>query len=806
MELEGILIDVDYVISADRSIIRLTIKNNSGVYTVLDKDFYPYFKLVPYNRDVDIGAMSKMSFRDANGSLMQVRKASKIKTSLAGTEKEALKVAAHSPRNIPEISRMFAEFGERYEYDILFWKRYLIDRKLNPLHGVRAKAHVEEASLVLDSIEELETEYKLEKGLLQLCFDIETYNPAVVPRPDKDPAIMISYYVDGEAAVLTTKKIDRKFVKTFDDEKTMISAFVKLIKEKDPDIIAGYNSSNFDIPYLMKRAEKLGISFNIGRYDENIRQEHHGLVEAVRIPGRINLDIYNVARFVSIVGASEKLIKINRFTLSEVYRAITGDTKITVDKKNIWQIWDGTDADHEELADYSLSDSITLNKLYEFFIDLEIETSKVSRLTLAENAVSTTGQLVEALLMRYASDNNEIIPNKPEQDEISRRMSNPIEGAYVKTPEAGIYDNIVVFDFRSLYPSIIISHNIDPSTIAGPSEEYPEAPNGVKLKTKPIGIIPKALKKLINDRKEIKKAYKNDPDSKSLAARSSALKILANSFYGYLGYARSRWYSRDCAASVTAYGRSYITMTIDEAEKAGFKVLYSDTDSIFIQMQAKSKDDALGFLGSINSKLPELMELELEDFYLRGVFVGRRGSASGSSGAKKKYALLSEAGRIKIRGFELVRRDWSNIARTTQKEVLEAILKEGSKEKAMQIVKEVLDRLREGKVELKDLIIYTQLRKDIDKYDAKSPELAAAKKAIACGAKRKEEIVGATIGYIITKRGNTISEKAELDELAESYDPDYYINHQVIPATLKILKELGFSEEELKGGGMQKRL
>ena len=245
-------------------------------------------------------------------------------------------------------------------------------------------------------------------------------------------------------------------------------------------------------------------------------------------------------------------------------------------------------------------------------------------------------------------------------------------------------------------------------------------------------------------------------------------------------------------------------MTIEHAEKAGFKVLYSDTDSIFIQLQGKSKEDAMKFLNDINAELPELMELELEDFYVRGVFVGKKGGESG--GAKKKYALLSEGGRVKIKGFELVRRDWSNVARTTQKDVLEAILKEGSKEKALQIVKDVLTRLREGKVELKDLIIYTQLRKSIDKYDGKSPELAAARKAIQKGAKTKEEVEGATIGYIITRSGNTISEKAEIDELADSYDPDYYINHQVVPATLKILKELGFSEEELKGGGVQKRL
>ncbi|MGC8629230.1 MAG: DNA polymerase, partial [Candidatus Micrarchaeia archaeon] len=106
---------------------------------------------------------------------------------------------------------------------------------------------------------------------------------------------------------------------------------------------------------------------------------------------------------------------------------------------------------------------------------------------------------------------------------------------------------------------------------------------------------------------------------------------------------------------------------------------------------------------------------------------------------------------------------------------------------------------------LKDLVIYTQLRKSIGAYDATSPELAAAQKAIKRG-KPPDEVEGVTIGYIVTKHGSTISEKAELEEYATDYDADYYINHQVIPATLKILKELGVSEEELKGNGMQKRL
>ena len=163
------------------------------------------------------------------------------------------------------------------------------------------------------------------------------------------------------------------------------------------------------------------------------RQEHHGLLEMVKIPGRLNVDVYNVAKFVSIVGASENLLKASRFTLSDVYAAITGDKKKMVDRVAIWKTWDGTDAERADLAEYSMADSLALEALYKFFIPLEIEISKIVGPPL-ESCISTTGQLVEYLLMRYAYGNGEFIPNKPSEKEIDWRNNNPIVGSLCKDP------------------------------------------------------------------------------------------------------------------------------------------------------------------------------------------------------------------------------------------------------------------------------------------------------------------------------------------------------------------------------------
>jgi len=442
-------------------------------------------------------------------------------------------------------------------------------------------------------------------------------------------------------------------------------------------------------------------------------------------------------------------------------------------------------------------------------LPLEIEMGRLTRLPLFDVTNATAGQLVESLLMHKSFENRAIIPNKPDDAMAQERELGPIKGAFVKLPQPGIYENMVVFDFRGLYPSIITSHNIDPFTL-NPPKTVPDSecfvsPTGSRFLKKPKGLMPLVLEELIKMRSEmknrLKKVEKDTMEYEMLFARVQSLKIFANSYYGYLAYPRSRWYSRDCGESVTAWGRHFIQETIEKAEKCGFEVLYGDTDSIFLLMGKKGKEEALAFMKKINKELPGDMELELEGFYPRGVFVTKK-NAEGA-GAKKKYALIGEDGRIKIRGFELVRRDWSSVAKVTQRRVLEAILKHGSKEMAVKEVKDVIGRLKGGKVPLEELTIYTQMRKDPRKYDIKSPELSAAQKAIASGMQIEK---GSVIGYVITKKGNTISEKAQLAELASDYDPNYYIDNQILPSVLKILKELGYSEDDLKFKGEQKGL
>jgi DNA polymerase elongation subunit (family B) len=240
--------------------------------------------------------------------------------------------------------------------------------------------------------------------------------------------------------------------------------------------------------------------------------------------------------------------------------------------------------------------------------------------------------------------------------------------------------------------------------------------------------------------------------------------------------------------SIAAFGRYYIQKVINFAKENKYEVIYGDTDSLFLANCGESK--AKSFLKGVNEILPETMELEFENIYKSGIFVPAKTGLT----AKKRYALLDKNDRITIRGFEHVRRDWCKIARDTQEKVLFAILKDRDKDKAVMIVRDVIDSIRKGKVKIKDLVIYTQLTRSIEKYEQIGPHVAAAKKYVSRGHTIKE---GSVIEYVITKGAGSISSRAEPFEYAENYDPEYYIKNQILPAAMRILYGLGFTEEDV---------
>jgi DNA polymerase I len=287
-----------------------------------------------------------------------------------------------------------------------------------------------------------------------------------------------------------------------------------------------------------------------------------------------------------------------------------------------------------------------------------------------------------------------------------------------------------------------------------------------------------------------------------LKAREYALKTIANSIYGYLGFYLARWYCRECVQSISSYGRYYITSLIEKAGSQGYEVLYSDTDSVFLSLNEKTPDEALSFMGLFNMELPEQMELEYHGFYPRGIFVSTR---IGETGAKKRYALLSEDKSLVIKGFETVRRNTSLIARKTQQRLLEIILKENNPSRALAFVKSVITRIIERKIGIKEMIIFTQLQKKIEDYESIGPHVAIARRL----QERGNQIgPGSVIVYVICGAGELVRDRAKLPEecTIEDYDVDYYINNQLLPSVDKILEVIGYSKEDILTDADQKRL
>jgi DNA polymerase I len=798
-------IDAGYMVRGGKTYVTLILKGKKTVKRFYQYDPYFYVE-APIERKDDL--LQARGVKKSGEIVMPIRV--EVAERKVGQEtKKMLKLFCREPSHVPAVKAAIP--FPCYEYNIPFSRRFIFDMGLTPLSVIR----YEREKRVIKRIIGVQQE---DPKLSVMSFDIETYNPQGAPREEKDPVVMISYS-GKKKGVITYKKAaeGQGFVETMKSEERMLERFCEIVAEEDPDVLVGYNSANFDLPYLAARSNALGIRLYLGRFGGQMKEVKKGLINGVRIGGRVHFDLYPAVKFFGFIG----IIKTQKFTLDAVAEDVLKQKKVKIKKEEIWQMWDSDDIG--KLCEYSLVDAELTSALASRFLPLEAELSGVAKMPLFDTTLSTSGQLVENLLMFHATERGEIIPSRPGGDAIMERVNAPIQGAYVKLPEPGIYENVAVLDFRGLYPSIIVSYNIDPGTLAedggragggGPGQDTgasgkPEAaghfvsPTGAAFTKSGMGLIPFVLNYLIDKRMELKKQLKVLDKSGDayvrMEARSHALKILANSFYGYMGYARSRWYSRPCAESVTAWGRKHIMETIATAEGKGFSVLYSDTDSVFLLY--KNKQDVLDFMNEVNKALPEKMELELEGFYPRGVFVSKKGA--GERGAKKKYALLGEDGRIKIRGFELVRRDWSSVAKDTQRKVLEAILKEGSKEKAVRIIREIVADLQSGKVPLEKLAISTQLNKDPTKYEIVSPELFAAKKMIAAGLVAEK---GTVISYVVGKAGKSISEKAMPLELAKDYDPDYYINNQVLPAVMKIMKELGYDEYSMKFGGKQKSL
>jgi DNA polymerase, archaea type len=796
-------LDATYKIVDGKAIINLFGKTDDGKQiTVLDADFEPYFYVISVPGTDLEEKIKKIRVEDEKGLAFVTKTEALIKKYL-GKEIAAIKVFTNLPSSVPQIRSIIKEWdsvSSTHEYDIPYVRKYFIDKKITPMVQTKAMGNFisqKSRSLVFkaEKIEQTNSDTLNEPKILAV--DIETYSPfGTEINPSKNPILMIALHGKEYKKVFVWKKFrtQKQFIEFVDSEAKLIEKFKEAIDNFKPDILTGYFSDGFDLPYIKTRAEKYKIKLDIG-FDFSEFKTKTGRDTSVSINGIVHLDIFKFIK--KVMGST---MDTYTFDLSSVANELLNEKKREVSLEELPNAWDKHNDKLEKYCEYNLHDTYLTYNLAVKMMPTIIEMVKIIGIPIFDVNRMGFSQLVEWYIMGQALSFNEIAPNKPHYDELQQRRNLRYQGAFVFEPKPGFHKDIVVFDFRSLYPTIIGSHNIGLDTLnctccKETSNKIEDAGQTFWYCEKKKGFIPILIEDIITRRMRIKEIVKKESSEKLkfLDARQMSLKLLANSFYGYLGFFGARWYSFDCARSVTAWGRSYIHKVINRAKEKGFAVLYSDTDSVFLKLDGKSKQDSVDFADSINKELPGLMELEYEGYYPSGIFVSAK---AGPFGAKKKYALLAENGQVKIKGFETVRRNWSIIAKDVQEKVLNIVLKEHDDKKALNYVREVIDELKNKKIPKEKVIISTQLQKDIVDYTSKGPHVAAAQRMQNQG---KHVGPGSIINYIVAKGGAIIRDKVKLpDEVTDKdYDSDYYINNQVIPAVDKIFEVLGYSPETL---------
>lgn len=566
-----VLLDIDYITRNHEPTIRLFGKllgDNDQVHIIaLDNSFKPYIYVIPHDFDVCIDELSKLG-------LSTVEKVSKKDM---GKIREVLKITFNHPKDIRQFKEKIENIRsvqEVREYDIPFERRYLIDKGLSPMNGVSVQGKVlfTRSSICMFKVEKHPKALELKPELKILSFDIEINSPNGIPEPERDPIVIISFSSNhGLEKTLSTKKSSSAFVRTVHDEKELLQKFVATIKSEAPDIILGYNSDSFDFPYLKERADRLGVSLKLG-VDESKLKVITVPKKAAMIKGRIHVDLYRITR---------RHLQLNSHTVGNVYKELFGTEKIDIPASEIYDCWNDGDR-REAVFRYSIEDAKSIIEIGEQMLPMSIELARIVGQSLFDIVRRGTGTQVKWHLIRKAYEFDHILPNEP------GKFERNVVGGYVKEPVQGLHENICYFDFRSLYPSIIVAKNISPETLCkdGDEETCHIAPEfGYKFKKEPTGFIPTVTAQILNERIKIKSMMKEstDPEVRQiLNFRQEALKTLISTIYGLYNHPQYRWYCVEASEAITAWGKDFLIKTMEKAENHGLKPVYADTDGFFV--------------------------------------------------------------------------------------------------------------------------------------------------------------------------------------------------------------------------------
>lgn len=573
------------------------------------------------------------------------------------------------------------------------------------------------------------------------------------------------------------------------DERSLLASFARDLCQLDPDVLSGWNFLDFDYKRLSERFAALQLPFTIGRSGEAAKfLEGEGRRSAAAIvPGRQLMDALRAVRAGPLRYDDYKLETVARSLLHEGKLVDSEGSQKLDELERLYQ------EDPALYARYCLRDATLVQDILEKsgLLALAVERSALMGISLDKAWTSVAGfERIYASELRRRS-----IAPLPLLQAKSGTVSGAAGGT-VLDPEPGLFSNVAVFDFRSLYPSIIRTFNIDPLAYERSNAESDciTAPNGARF-SRQQAILPLLIQDYFASRR---KALDTGDENAAYV-----YKILMNSFYGVLGSGTCRYGRTELAGAITSFARSWLYASRDWFVSQGYTVLYGDTDSLFIE--SALDDDACfhdfyercsSLAASVNLLLSDRiryeygvesrLELRFEKVYRRFLIPPLRSSGSSSArGRAKGYGgyLLGEDDslQVEVKGMEAVRSDSTALARRFQLEALELVFS-GKGEQALNgLVTAYARKLQSGQLD-GDLVYRKRLTKPPESYTASTPPQVKAARILGWKGRR------GTVAYVWTANG------AEPVQLVKNpLDYDHYLETQLFPAARSIAAAAGWN-------------
>jgi DNA polymerase-2 len=707
---------------------------------------------------------------DVNPNVLYTRKEVQLK-SFAGNEVDALYF--NTQNDLKKATEVLHQNNiTTYESDIDPARRYLMERFINAQIKVTGSS-VKKGNLTSFTNPTIEP-CEVTPEFVVASIDIETgahsgklYSIAVHITLKKEETKQV-FIVDEEK-----NKLDN-YVKSFPDEKELLTHFIRWFNDVDPDIIIGWHVIGFDLMFLEKKCEEYHIPFDIARINGRVSlrtRKPRGYFAS--ITGRVVIDGPPALR--------SSFYTFEDYRLETVAQELLAEGKtITPDQDKIEEIEKLYKEDKNALAEYNLKDALLVTDIFRksALIELSIRRAQLSGLLMDQLGMMTLA--FDHFFLPRLHRSGYVAPNVKDIE-----TTDHAAGGYVMDPKPGIYNDVVILDFKSLYPTIIQTFKIDPLSRLLSDKDTIETLNGYKFSS--INhFLPDFITQLMEQRILAKR--KND---KQL---SQAIKILMNSFYGVMGSFGCRFYHPHLPTAITGTGHKLLLGSKDYLAELGYEVLYGDTDSLFIRLNEvegrNAAENGQRLAGKLNEYwsekidkeygLKSSLELEYEKYYKKFIITPARGS---ETGAKKRYAgLLVDNGSEKLEfvGMEFVRSDWTKLAKVFQVELYNRVF---HNEEVEGWIRDLVNKVKNG--EYDDKLVYRKrLRKDVEDYTKNIPQHVKAARMIG-------ETSG-TVYYVITKRGPVPIELKHND-----IDYEHYIEKQLKPVADSVLSLLGISFESI---------